>query len=186
MGGLVLGTSQPSFEPESKARPNLLAWFSSVFITIPLKITTFLPLDYRKMIFAMFCKKIYEIFRNLYFYLVLGQYFTPFETKWPLRPNIGKSRDVPSHTPMGVKAGVAVLWRLWLGDFFYFNYFLFFVLKSRKKSNCTRTLAGNLAGNSLSSLPFSRSISQFCQSHLFFSFFLFAVRYDFEEISLGS
>ena len=66
----MLGTSQPSFEPESKARPNLLAQFSSVFISNPLKITVFLPLDHTKMTFAMlFCKKIHENNHDLHFLL---------------------------------------------------------------------------------------------------------------------
>ena len=67
MGGFVLGTSQSSFKPESKVRPNLLVLFQTVCIGIPLKITIFLPLDHHKMTNAMFCKKIDENSQNLHF-----------------------------------------------------------------------------------------------------------------------
>ena len=43
----MLGTSQPSFEPKSKARTILVALFLSGLIAISLKITI-LPLDHNK------------------------------------------------------------------------------------------------------------------------------------------
>ena len=79
MEGCVLGTSQPSFEPESKARPNLLAWFSSVLIAIPPKIW-FLQ--------CFFAKTIYENIQKSAFLLSVRPIF---ETEWLLR---NECRDV--------------------------------------------------------------------------------------------
>ena len=41
MGGYVLGTSQPSFEPKSKARTILMALYLSGLIAIPLEKSPF-------------------------------------------------------------------------------------------------------------------------------------------------
>ena len=57
MGGCVLGTSQPSFELESEAKPNLLARFSPVSIAILLNITIFLQLEHQNMIAQCFFAK---------------------------------------------------------------------------------------------------------------------------------
>ena len=97
MRGCVLGTSQPSFEPESKARPNLLAWFSSVFIAIPFQnhhVSAYWPQKY-DLWNVVWQQKSSKIFICIHFYWVLGQFFLTFETKWLLRPNIRTSCNVP-------------------------------------------------------------------------------------------
>ena len=83
MERFVLGTSRPSFKPESKARPNLLVLFPTVCLGIPLKIIIFLPLDHKKMTFAMlFCQKSIKIIKNPHFYLSFMPIFSLH-----LRPN---------------------------------------------------------------------------------------------------
>ena len=55
MGGFVLGTSQPSLKSDSKKRPNLLVFFPTICIRIPLKINDFLPLDHKTSPFGQRC-----------------------------------------------------------------------------------------------------------------------------------
>ena len=89
MERFVLGTSQPSFKPESKARPNLLVLFPTVCIGIPLKITIFLPLDHQKMTFAMlFCQKSSFLFRCRLIFVL------------PLRPMSFKTEYRGYHSPL--------------------------------------------------------------------------------------